>query len=244
MLHIGKYFGYIFNGAIKILFYPHQARKYIKNKEEYPLKERFNFINSKAEDVLFNILKVKLDVEGYDKLDQNDTFLFVPNHQGMLDAVALLYLLKEPAVFVSKKEAEKYIVIGKMEAMVDAIFYDRESPRDALNMTRACNKHLKENTDVVIFAEGTRSKNENVSIGTYKPGAFKSAYGTGAKIVPVVIDKSYIPLSVKMKNTDKVIKVRFLDPISSEEYEKFNTSELAKIVEDKAKEELEKLRNS
>jgi 1-acyl-sn-glycerol-3-phosphate acyltransferase len=127
--------------------------------------------------------------------------------------------------------------------MIDAIFLDREKPRDALNMVHDCNKYLNESRNVVIFPEGTRSKDKDVTIHTYKPGAFKCAYKTGAKIVPIVIDKSYLPLSVKRKNTDKIVKVRILDPINPSEYENISTNELALMVENKAKSELEVLRN-
>lgn len=241
MLHIGKYFGYIFHGAGKILFYPHQAKKYIKNKDNYPLEERYEFLRNKAKDVLYNVLRAKLDVRGMEKLNKEDTYLFVPNHQGMLDPVSLFTILEKPVIFVSKKEARKYPIVGKMEYIVDAVFLDRESPRDAISMLKECKRHLNEKRDVVIFPEGTRSKNEDVSILPYKGGSFKCAYGTGAKIVPVVIDKSYIPLSTKIKNTDKVIKISFLDPIDN--YEEINTNDLALKVENLAKAELEKMRN-
>ena len=240
MLHIGKYIGYIFNGAPKILFYSHQGKKYIKEKDKYPIEERYKFVQGKANEILNKFLKVKLDVRGLEKLNKDDTYLFIPNHQAMLDAVALFSILEKPVAFVSKKESRDYPAAGNMQYIADAIFFDRGSPREAITMIKTCNELLKNKRDVAIFAEGTRSKDENVSIHTYKGGSFKCAYGTGAKIVPVVIDKSYIPLSIKRKNTDKVIKVSFLDPI--EGYEEMNTNDLALKVENLAKEELEKLR--
>jgi 1-acyl-sn-glycerol-3-phosphate acyltransferase len=240
MLHVGKYIGYVFRGAYKIMFYPYQAKKYIKNKDDFPIKERYEFVQGKARTILNKYLKVKLDVRGMENLNKDDTYLFIPNHQGMLDPVCLFAILDKPVVFVSKKEARDYPVAGKIEYMVDAVFLDRESPRDAINMIRACNEFLKNKRDVAIFAEGTRSKDEEVSIHTYKAGSFKCAYGTGAKIVPVVIDKSYIPLSTKIKNTDKIIKVSFLPPIDN--YEELNTNDLALRVENMAKDEMKKLR--
>ena len=110
-------------------------------------------------------------------------------------------------------------------------------------MVKECQKYLNDGTDVIIFPEGTRSKNENVEIGSYKPGAFKCAYKTNAKIVPVVIDESYLPLSITRKNNkEKIIKITFLDPIESKEYEELNTTELATLVETRAKNELARLR--
>jgi len=243
MLHIGKYFGYIWHGGGKILFYPHQAKKYIKNKDEFAFKERYDFVKVKVNEIIDDILRVKLDVKGIEKLNKEDTYLFVPNHQGFLDPLCLLKLFEEPTIFVSKKEIKEMPIVGKINYIIDSIFLDRESPRDALNMARLCKKHLSDGTNVVIFAEGTRSKNEDVTINSYKPGAFKCAYGTNAKIVPVVIDKSYIPLSTKLKNTDKVIKIHFMDYINSNEYEDLSTLQLAQKVENIAKNELEKMRN-
>ncbi len=244
MIHIGKYFGYIFNGAGKILVYPHHAKKYVKSKDDYPLEERYSFVKGKVKEVFDDILKVKLEVSGLDKLTNEDTYLFVPNHQSMLDPLALIYIFDDPTIFVSKKEVYKMPIVGKIDYIIDAIFLDRESPRDALNMVKKCREYLTNKTNVVVFAEGTRSKNKEVNIGEYKAGSFKCAYNTGAKIVPVVIDKSYIILSNKHKNTDKVIKVSFLDPLDKEEYESLSTSELATHVNNMAKNELERLRNN
>lgn len=244
MIHIGKYFGYIFNGAGKILVYPHHAKKYIKAKDEFSLEERYKFVREKIDEVFNDILKVKLDVSGLEKLNNEETYLFVPNHQSMLDPLALIQLFEKPTIFVSKKEVYKMPIVGKIDYIIDSIFLDRESPREALKMVRKCYEYLIEKKNVVIFAEGTRTKNKNATIGDYKPGSFKCAYNSGCKIVPVVIDKSYIILSNKHKNTDKVIKVSFLDPIDRVEYEKMSTVELATLVNNLAKNELERLRES
>ena len=239
MLHIGKYFGYIFRGAHKILFYPFKARKYIKNKDAFPLIERYDFVHTRAMYVLEHILKMNLEVTGLDKLNPNDTYLFVPNHQSLLDPVTFLSLFDKPLMFVSKKENDKLPIVSKMLYITDTIYFDRNSPRDALNMVKTCNQYLNGNQSVVIFPEGTRSKEKQPNIGEYKAGAFKCAYKTNAKIVPVVIDGTHIPLSIKKKNTG-VIKIHFLEPII--DFENLTTLELAQKVENMARLELEKMR--
>ena len=192
MLHIGKYFGYIGHGAIRILGYIPGINKYLKNKEDFTLEERYNHARLRVDDVLHNILRVKLQINGYDKIKDEDTCLFIPNHQSMIDPLCLIHLFKDPTIVVSKKEAKKMPVVGKIIDLIDGIHLDRESPRDALNMVKNCKNYLNTGTSVVIFPEGTRSKDENVSILPYKPGAFKCAYGTNAKIVPVVIEGTYL----------------------------------------------------
>lgn len=244
MLHLGKYFGYIGHGAIRILGYIPKLNKYLKNKEDTTLEERYNHVRLRVNDVLHNILRVNLQVEGLEKLNEEDTYLFTPNHQSFIDPLCLIQIFKDPLIMVSKKESKKMPIVGKITRVIDAIFLDRESPRDALRMVRECSNHLINKRHVVIFPEGTRSKDEEVNIATYKPGAFKCAYKTGAKIVPVVIEESYLPLSVTRKNNkDNLVKIVFLDPISKNEYEKLNTTELATLVETRAKEELVRLRN-
>ena len=242
MLHVGKYFAYIMRGAGAILFYPFLARKYIKNKDKYPLQERYDFVKGKVNRVFSKYLKVNLEVQGIENLDEKSTYLFVPNHQAMIDPLCLIELFDKPLIFVSKKEARKMPVFGKLNYIIDSIFLDRESPRDALSMVKACKNHLTNGTSVVIFPEGTRSKDEQVSILPYKPGALKCAYGTNAKIVPIVIEGSYLFLSIKRKNPMKTIKVKILKPISNDEYERLNTTELALNIETMVKSELEMMR--
>lgn len=242
MLHIGKYFGYIMRGAGAILFYPFQTRKYVKEKDKYSLKERYDFVKSKADRVLIKYLGAKLEIEGLEKLDNESTYLFVPNHQGLLDPLCLMNIFDSPLIFVSKKEVRKLPIVGKINYVIDSIFLDRESPRDALNMVKSCKNYLNNHINVVIFPEGTRSKDKEVTIHTYKAGAFKCAYGTGAKIVPVVMDGSYLFLTTKKKNKTKTIKIKFLDPICREQYEEINTTELAQKIEDSAKKVLNLMR--
>lgn len=239
MLHIGKYFGYIFRGAVRILFYPYKARKYIKNKDDYTLKERYDFVHLRAKYVLEHVLNMKLEIEGLENLKEGETYLFAPNHQSLLDPVTFLSLFDKPLIFVSKNENDKLPIVSKMLYITDTIYFDRESPRDALSMIKKCNQYLNNNQNVVIFPEGTRSRGKEINIGEYKPGAFKCAYKTKAKIVPVVIDGTHRALSTKKKNTG-VIKIRFLNPI--DDFENVTTIELAGKIENMAKIELEKMR--
>ena len=131
MLHIGKYFGYIGHGAIRILGYLPKINEYLKNKEETTLEERYNHARLRVDDVLHNILRVKLQVTGLEKLDDKETYLITPNHQGMLDPLCLINLLKDPVIIVSKKEAKKYPVVGKFIDIIDGIITKTGSLEEA-----------------------------------------------------------------------------------------------------------------
>ena len=245
MLHIGKYFGYIGRGAFRILGFIPGFNKCIKNKESMPIEERYNHLRVRIDDIMTNMLRVKVQVNGLENLNENEPYLITPNHQSMFDPFCLIYLVKRPMIMVAKKESKKMPIVNKVIDMVDSIYLDRENPRDALRMVKECKGHLMDGKNVLIFPEGTRSKDKEVTIHSYKPGAFKCAYGSGAKVLPVVFDETYLPFSIKRKNNkERMVKVTFLDPITPEEYEKLNTTELAQMVEDRAKEELARLRNN
>ena len=56
------------------------------------------------------------------------------------------------------------------------------------------------------------------------------------------MDGSYLFLTTKKKNKNKKVKIKFLDPIKSEEYETLNTTDLAQKIEDNAKKALNLMR--
>ena len=226
-----KYVKAFFRGAYKILFAYPKIRKYAKNKDKYPLEERYAYVR-KLVKIIFKSLKVEVKAEGIEIVNPEETYLFVSNHQGVMDALTMIYLFEKPMTFVSKKEAMDYPIVGKICYIIDAIFIDRENIRDAVRMVRTCGEYLNKGLNVVIYPEGTRTKDENYMTGDYKPGALKPAYETKSKIVSIAIDGSYKILSKKYKK-DLKVNVRGMSLIDSTAYVSKNTNELAKEIQDK-----------
>jgi 1-acyl-sn-glycerol-3-phosphate acyltransferase len=71
----------------------------------------------------------------------------------------------------------------------------------------------KNGRSLVIFPEGTRSKNGQ--LGKFKGGAMKIAMETGAKVVPVLIEGSRERLEATGNITPGTVYVTFLDPIET-----------------------------
>ena len=182
-----KYIKFFFKGGYKILFLYPKIYKYAKNKDKYPIEERYAFAR-KLVKIFFKSFDIEVNVEGFDKIDMNEASLFVGNHQGVMDALTMIYLFEKPTCFVSKKESMKYPFVGKVDYFIDAIFLDRDNIRDAVKMVKACTYNLNNGTNVGIFPEGTRTKDENYMPGEYKAGALKPAYEAKKNIVVMMLD--------------------------------------------------------
>jgi 1-acyl-sn-glycerol-3-phosphate acyltransferase len=127
----------------------------------------------------------KLRVEGMENLPSGGAVL-VSNHQSVVDIPMLLSAFPRPVRFVAKRELGEIPLLGKAMAAAGNLFIDREDPRDAVRMLREAGERLRGGRLVVVFPEGTRSRDG--SIGEFRPGAFYLAQKSGAPVVPVYID--------------------------------------------------------
>ena len=235
-----KYVKAFFKGLYKILLAYPKICRYAKNKDKYPIEERYAYAR-KLIKIIIKAFDVEIKTEGFDKLNKDETYMIVGNHQGFIDALTLVCIFEKPMVFVSKIESKKYPFVGKVNQFIDAIFIDRDNIRDAVKMVKMCKEYLNNGRDVVIFPEGTRTRDENHMPGEYKAGALKPAYETKKKIVAIVMDGGYKVFSKKYKGKIE-IKAKVLDVIDSNVYESKKTTEIAKEIEDKTIEKLIEIR--
>ena len=224
-----KYIKAFFKGLYKIVLAYPKIRKYAKNKDKYPIEERYAYAR-KLIKILVEAFDVEVNTEGLEKLDNNDTYLFVCNHQGFMDSLIFVYLFEKPLSFVAKIESRKYPIVGKVIYFIDTIFIDRDNIRDAVKMIKTSSQRLNEGKNVVIFPEGTRTKDVNKVPGEFKAGALKTVYETNKKIASFAIDGSYKVFSKKHKNGIKV-QFKLIDIIDYENYKDKKTTELAKEIE-------------
>lgn len=235
-----KYIKAFFKGLYKVIFNYPKICKYAKNKEKYTLEERYAYAR-KLIKIIFKAFDVKVKVNGLDKIDENDACLYVCNHQGVVDALTMVYLFEKPTCFVSKKEALKYPFVGKVQTFIDSIFIDRENVRDAIRMIKDCIDRLNSGTSVAIFPEGTRTRDENHMPGDYKAGALKPAYETKKKIVVLAIDGGYKVFSKKYKK-DLIINVDVIETIDPSCYDVKKTTELAEEIKTKTVQKILEIR--
>jgi 1-acyl-sn-glycerol-3-phosphate acyltransferase len=111
-------------------------------------------------------------------------FVVVANHQSLLDIVLLSRVPREMK-WVGKEELFKIPWIGLMLRLTGDIAVkrgDSESGGEAVAKAKA---YLKRGMSVMIFPEGTRSRDARLL--PFKKGAFRLAIDAGVAVLPVVI---------------------------------------------------------
>ncbi len=127
---------------------------------------------------------VAVSLEGVESLAA-PPFLFMPNHQSGLDIPVLLATMPLPFKFVAKRELFRIPFFGWAIKKAGYISIDRENPREALKAIEEAVSKLAGGASVLIFPEGTRSKDG--SLLPFMKGAFSLAARAAAPVVPLAI---------------------------------------------------------
>ncbi|HEX2955840.1 MAG TPA: lysophospholipid acyltransferase family protein [Chitinispirillaceae bacterium] len=129
---------------------------------------------------------VKIVVTGKEKLDKNKRYVFVSNHQSGLDIPILYNGLSEKICFIAKKELFMIPMFGWGLFLTGHIWIDRSNARKAhSSIERAVQRLKKDNVSLILFPEGTRSKDGKVA--QFKQGSFALAQKAGVSVVPIAI---------------------------------------------------------
>ena len=245
---IGKIFHYFYVVLIGIPFlifcYFAYFLPFTTHKEKYSLEKRYQTIR-RIMRFYMALFRVKYDVEGYQRyLNHPGKCVIFSNHQSNLDAIILMCISEKPLCYVCKKEIEKYPIFGRLISSIDAIFIDRHNIMKQLDTIRQTVKQAKGEDfgNVVIYIEGTRNRELHGDVLEYKAGTVKTAYMSGVTILPIVTYGAFRILSLNYHLSSYPCYVRFLEPITSEEYKEVNTVDMAARLEKMTNETVDKLR--
>lgn len=114
---------------------------------------------------------------------KGQSYMLVANHTSMLDIMLMLYVSKNPFVFVGKKELVKIPVFGFFYKRV-CIMVDREDTQSRTGVYRRAQRRLQQGLSICIFPEGGVPE-ETVVLDSFKDGAFKMAIAHKIPIVPI-----------------------------------------------------------
>ncbi|RED95575.1 lysophospholipid acyltransferase family protein [Marinoscillum furvescens] len=128
---------------------------------------------------------IRLEVSSAAQLT-DDSYVFVANHQSYVDIPLLFRAIPHNLHFVAKKELKKVPFLGWYMMATGMIFIDRSNRNKAIESLRRAARLISKGKSVLMFPEGTRSKNGQVS--PFKKGPFMLAKDAGVKVVPVGID--------------------------------------------------------
>ncbi|WP_264531770.1 lysophospholipid acyltransferase family protein [Flavobacterium sp. N502540] len=124
-------------------------------------------------------------VEREEKLVRNKSYMIVANHTSMTDIMLMLVLVKNPFVFVGKKELSKIPLFGFFYKRT-CILVDRSSSKSKNEVFKRAQKRLNQGLSICIFPEGGVPDDESILLDEFKDGAFRLAIEHQIPIVPIV----------------------------------------------------------
>lgn len=136
--------------------------------------------------VILFLSGVKVDVIGEENVPKDKAVLYVGNHHGIFDVLVTYVRVPGLTGFVAKKEIEKVPVLRTWMRHLNCLFLDRKDLRAGAKMIIDAIQKIKSGVSIFIFPEGTRSKDENVTL-PFHEGSFKIATKANCPIVPVVL---------------------------------------------------------
>ena len=168
---------------------------------------------------------VRIEVTGLDKLDRNQTYIFTPNHQSLIEVpLFVAYLGRNPA-YLGKKEVFKYPVFGYGIRLIGVVPVDRSNSPAAVESAKVATENLRRGKSYVVYPEGTRSRDGRML--PFKKGAFMMAIDAGVPVVPVTVSgATRIMPKAQVKVFPSTVRITVHDPISTAGYSKENVAEL------------------
>ncbi|MDF9867157.1 1-acyl-sn-glycerol-3-phosphate acyltransferase [Bacilli bacterium PM5-3] len=197
--------------------YYFKARKSLKN-DDY--QQQYRFLKEMSKDVNKSF---KLDVEVInlnDDLDLNGCFILA-NHHDNLDIYTLVYHFDSPIKFIAKKELFEIPIFKTFMNLSHSYSLDRSNPRQGVKVFKdALNDVENNNSNVVIFPEGTRNKTPLLL--EFNSGLFNIIKRTTKPFVPIYIEYD--------KENFKKVRLVIGKAIKNDEYKSLNGVALRDLV--------------
>lgn len=182
--------------------------------------------------LLFKILFIKVQSEGAENVEPDETYLFMSNHESLFD---IPLLEAHVPTFIRGVEAMrqfKWPVYGWAVRRVGNIPIDRKNIHASIKSMKITEKTLKKGKSIIILPEGHRTLDGN--LGPFKKLPFHLAKQAGVPIIPIGLSGLF---QLKHKGSwliqPRPIKIKIGQPIFPEEFHSLSTEELRDYVRDK-----------
>lgn len=187
-------------------------------------------------------LGIRIKVDGLEKLNPQETYVFYSNHQCFIDPLIYHKVLHRfPHATMYKEIINTYPLAASMARALGGVSISREDDRSAMESIVKIIKKVRDGINFFVFPEGTRSR--GIGMHHFKAGSFKISQKANSKLVLLALDGSYRRrLVIPFLYTPIYIKV--VEVMNFEDVTLKSTHELASYCENKVKKSILEIRKN
>ena len=169
--------------------------------------------------------RVHVSVDGLSNIEPDKSYIYMANHQSNFDIPVLLGCLPVQFRWLAKAELFKIPVFGRAMRGAGYVKIDRFDRESAFESISEAAQKMKNGVSVMIFPEGTRSKDGRIK--PFKKGGFVMAVDSGVPIVPVIIRGTW-PIMAKssLRINRGNVEMEIAKPIDTIDYSRETKEEL------------------
>ena len=153
----------------------------ILREEWYPIF--FKLARFWAYIILFGMGFIPIIKKGV-QFKKGESYMIVANHTSMIDIMLMLFIAKDPVVFVGKKELSKIPLFGFIYKRT-CILVDRNNSQSRRAVFNSAQQKINLGYSICIFPEGGVPSDESIILDDFKDGAFRLAIEHKIPIAPV-----------------------------------------------------------
>ena len=185
-------------------------------------------------------LPFRIRVDGMNRYPRTGPIMICSNHVSNLDPMLLGCACPRPVNYLAKKQLFSFKPLGWFLRWNDTIELDREA--SSMAGIKETLRRLKKKESVILFPEGTRSKDGKLQ--PFKRGFVALVKKTKVAIMPVAIDgaQDAMPRNSLLPNFKATIQIAFGEAIYPEQYMELTDEELMGLLDTKIRECMEKAR--
>jgi 1-acyl-sn-glycerol-3-phosphate acyltransferase len=173
--------------------------------------------------------RVKVSIKGLSNIEPSKSYVYMCNHQSNFDIPVLLGYLPVQFRWLAKAELFKIPIFGRAMLGAGYVKIDRFNQESAFQSINEAAARMKNGVSVMIFPEGTRSKDGNLR--SFKKGGFVMAVDSGVPIVPVILRGTW-PIMAKssLRINRGNVEMEITNPIDTTGYSRETKDELMERV--------------
>jgi len=155
---------------------------------------------------------VQVIVDGVEKLDPRQSYVFASNHQSIYDIPIVFVSLPLQLRIVAKASLGTFPFLGWHLRRTGHLLVDRRKPGTGIVKKMA--RLVRGARSLIVFPEGTRSPDG--AVARFKGGMFLVAIDAGLPVVPVSIARSrYVMLKGRLMTCPGAVTVTIHAPIAT-----------------------------